>query len=45
LERDRGKNTFIIPKVVLNYGLIRNLELAGEFGVEEPPQGTVRLQD
>jgi hypothetical protein len=45
LERDRGKNTFIIPKVVLNYGLIRNLELVGEFGVEEPPHGTVRLQD
>ena len=22
LERDRGKNTFIIPKVVLNYGII-----------------------
>src|SRR5215510_436099 len=45
LERDRGKNTFIIPKVVLNYGLIRNFELVGEFSVEEPPQGTVRLQD
>ena len=45
LERDKGKNTFIIPKVVLNYGLIRNLELVGEFGVEEPPHGTVRLQD
>jgi hypothetical protein len=24
LERDRGKNTFIIPKVVLNYGFIRS---------------------
>src|SRR4029453_13305993 len=45
LERDRGKNTFIVPKVVLNYGLIRNLELVGEFGVEEPPHGTVRFQD
>ena len=45
LERDRGKNTFIIPRVVLNYGLIRNLELVGEFGVEEPRHGTVRLQD
>jgi hypothetical protein len=37
LERNKGKNTFIVPKVVLNYGLIRNLELVGEFGVEEPP--------
>src|SRR5262245_16168341 len=45
LERDRGKTTYIVPKVVLNYGLIRNLELVGEFGVEEPPHGTVRLKD
>lgn len=45
LERDKGKNTFIIPKVVLNYGLIRNLELVGEFGVEEPTRGSVRLAD
>jgi hypothetical protein len=45
LERDRGTNTFIIPKAVLNYGLIRNLELVGEFAVEEPPHGSVRLAD
>ena len=45
LERDRGKNTFIIPKAVLNYGLIRNLELVGEFGIEEPSHGPVRLAD
>ena len=45
LERDRGKNTFIIPKVVLNYGLIQNLELVGEFGIEEPPHASVRLED
>jgi hypothetical protein len=45
LERDRGKNTFIIPKVVLNYGLIRNLEVVSEFGIEEPPRSSVRLQD
>src|SRR5215467_12928046 len=45
LERDRGKNTFIIPKTVLNYGLIRNLEAVAEFGVEEPPHGSVRLED
>ena len=37
LERDRGKNTFIIPKVVLNYGVIRNLEVVSEFGIAEPP--------
>lgn len=45
LERDRGKNTFIVPKAVLNYGLIRNLELVGEFAVEESPHGSVRLVD
>ena len=45
LERERGKNTFIIPKVVLNYGLVRNLELVGEFAVEEPPRGAARLAD
>src|SRR5215470_4726525 len=45
LERDRGKNTFITPRTVLNYGLIQNLELVGEFGVEKPPHGSVRLTD
>lgn len=45
LERERGKNTFIVPKAVLNYGVIRNLELVGEFAVEEPPHGPVRLAD
>jgi hypothetical protein len=45
LERERGKTTFIVPKAVLNYGLVRNLELVGEFAVEEPPHGPVRLAD
>ncbi len=45
LERDRGKNTFIIPKVVLNYGLIRNLEVVTEFGIEEHSRSSVRLED
>jgi hypothetical protein len=43
--RDRGKNAFIAPKVVLNYGLVQNLELVGEFGVEVPPRGSVQLAD
>src|ERR1041384_7987630 len=38
LERERGKNTFTVPNVVLNYGLMRNLELVTEFGVEDPAQ-------
>ena len=45
LERERGRNTFIVPKAVLNYGLFRNLELVGEFAVEEPTRGSVRLAD
>ena len=45
LEREKGRNTFIVPKVVLNYGLIQNLELVGELGVAEPSHGSVRLTD
>jgi hypothetical protein len=45
LERERGKNTFIVPKAVLNYGLVRDLELVGEFAIEESPRGSVRLAD
>ena len=43
--RDRKKKTFIVPKVVLNYGLVQNLELVGEFSVEVPPRGSVQLAD
>ncbi len=43
--REKRKNTFIVPKVVLNYGLVQNLELVGEFGVEVPPRGSVQLAD
>jgi hypothetical protein len=43
--RNRGKTTFIVPKAVLNYGLIQNVELVGEFGVEVPPHGSVQLVD
>jgi hypothetical protein len=45
LERDRGNTTFIIPKAVVNYGLIHNVELVGEFAVEEPRHGSTRLVD
>ena len=44
-ERDKGNTTFIIPHAVLNYGLIHNLELVGEFAVEEPRHGSARLVD
>jgi hypothetical protein len=45
LERERGKKTLIVPNAVLNNGFIRNLELVGEFAVEEPPRGSVQLAD
>ena len=35
----------MVPNVVLNNGLMRNLELVAEFGVEEPAHGSVRLAD
>jgi hypothetical protein len=42
-EREREKNTFIVPRVVLNYGMVQNLELVGEFSVEKPAHGSVQL--
>ena len=44
-EREKGKYTFIAPKGVLNYGVMRNIELVGEFAVEEPARGSVQLAD
>ena len=31
LERTQGENTFTIPSLVLNYGLLTNVELVGEY--------------
>lgn len=45
LERADGGNTIIVPKVVLNYGILRNLEVVGEFEVEKPPGESARLVD
>jgi len=45
LERDRGENSFIIPHVVLNYGLVKNWEGVGEFAVLRSPDGDVNLID
>ncbi len=36
LERSRRKSTFIVPKVILNYGVIKDVEVVGEFEVAEP---------
>src|SRR5574337_1328521 len=45
LERNKGANTFIVPKVVLNYGIVRDLEVVGEFQVAKPPDEGVQLVD
>ena len=45
LQREGRRNTFAIPSLVVNYGLIRDVELVGEFAVEEPVRGTIRLAD
>lgn len=45
LERVDEENTFITPKVVLNWGLMRNLEVVGEFEVEKAPDESAQLVD
>lgn len=45
LEHARGQDTFIVPKVVLNYGIIRDLELVAEFEVAKPLDEGVQLVD
>ena len=45
LERQRGENTFVTPKLALNYGLFRDVELVGEFALEKAAQGKARLED
>src|SRR5574337_851756 len=45
LERNKGANAFIIPKVILNYGIVRDLEVVGEFEVAKPPDRGAQLVD
>ncbi len=45
LKRAEKRNTVITPQVVLNYGLVRNWEVVGEFMVEKPPDASARLVD
>ena len=45
LVRTQGENTFMVPQVVLNYGLTPTLELVGEFKGEEAPETAPQLVD
>jgi hypothetical protein len=37
VKRDRGLNSYVVPQVVLNYGLVGDLETVGEFSIETAP--------
>ncbi len=45
LEREKGENAFIIPRVILNYGLFRNWEAVVEFAVRRTPDAGVNVID
>ncbi len=45
LVRTQGEHTFMIPQVVVNYGLAQTLELVGEFKGEEAPETGPQLVD
>src|SRR5215510_14021105 len=45
LKHVERKNTVVTPQVVLNYGLVRDWEVVGEFAIEKPPNSSARLID
>jgi hypothetical protein len=45
LERAQGENTFTIPSLVLNYGLLTDVELVGELRVQQSPTEAVDVVD
>ena len=45
LEHSGGEDTFIIPQLVLNYGLTSTLEVIGEFDVETPSGKNAEIVD
>jgi hypothetical protein len=45
LERERGRNNFIVPSVVLNYGFLPRIEAVGEFVVREDAGDRARVGD
>ena len=45
LERSAGEDTFIVPQIVLNYGLTSTLEVIGEFDVEKPSGRKAEIVD
>ena len=45
LEREKGRNNFIVPTVVLNYGFLPRIEAVGEFVVREDARDRARVGD
>jgi hypothetical protein len=45
LEREKHRNSFIIPRTVINYGLVTDLEAVGDFAIRRTPDGEVNLID
>jgi hypothetical protein len=44
-DRTEGHTVYTVPEVVLNYGLAKNVELVGEFGIAERAGEDVHLVD
>src|SRR5262252_3805592 len=45
LDRTKDENTFIIPRMVLNYGLFKNWEGVAEFAIQRAPDATLDVID
>ena len=45
LERHRGRNNFIVPSVVVNYGFLPRIEAVAEFVVREDARDRARVGD
>jgi len=43
--RTQGENTFTIPSLVLNYGLLTHIELVGELRLQQRPTQTIDVVD
>src|SRR5712692_6037527 len=45
LEQEKSENAFVIPRVVLNYGLFKNWEAVAEFAVRRSADAETNLMD
>src|SRR5262245_44202055 len=45
LEREKEQNSFIIPRTVINYGLVKNWEAVAEFAIRRTADAEVNLID